>query len=63
MSVKNFKPLLISITKCIELNTELILGLGLDPHQEPRPNLYFFLAEMSYYVPILEDLCSDFPIL
>ena len=48
MGVKNFKRLLISIPKCIELNSELIfiLGLGLGSHQGPRPNIYFFLCEM-----------------
>ena len=43
MGVKNFKRLLISISKCIELNSELILvlGLGLGSHPGPRPNIYF----------------------
>jgi hypothetical protein len=49
MGVKNLKSFLISIPKCMELNSELILvlGFGLDPHPEPRPNIYFFLGEKS----------------
>ncbi len=49
MGVKNFKRLLISIPKCIELNSELILilGLGLGSHTEPKSNIYFFQGEMS----------------
>ena len=47
MGVKNFKRLLISIPKCIKLNSELILALGLGSHPEPRPNIYFFWGEMS----------------
>ena len=51
MGVKNFKCLLISLPKCIELNSELILILVLDlilgSHPGPRPNIYFFLDEMS----------------
>jgi hypothetical protein len=37
---------LISILKCIELNSELILVLdfGLDPHPRPRPNKYLFFG-------------------
>ena len=42
MGVKNFKRLLISIPKCIELNSELILVLGLGSNPGPRPNIYFF---------------------
>ena len=55
MGVNNFKRLLISIPKCLELNSEskpkliLILGLDLGPHPGPRPNIYFFWAEMSGY--------------
>ena len=46
---RNFKCLLISLPKCIELNSELIkvLGLGFGPHPGPRPNIYFFWGEMS----------------
>jgi len=40
--VKNCKCLLISIPKCIELNSELILVLGMGSHPGPRPNIYFF---------------------
>jgi len=47
MGVKNFKRLLISIPKCIELSSELILVLGLVSHPGPRPNIYFFWGEMS----------------
>jgi hypothetical protein len=49
MGVTNFKRLLISIPKCMELNSEmiLILGFGLSPHPGPRPNVYFFWGEMS----------------
>ena len=39
MGVKNFKRLLISIPKCIELNSELILILGLSPHPGPKPKI------------------------
>ena len=39
MGVKNFKSLLISIPKFIELNSELVLGLG--SHPGPRPRLFF----------------------
>jgi len=46
MGVRNFKRLLISIQKCIELKSELILALvlvlGLGSHPRPRPNIYFF---------------------
>ena len=46
MGVKNFKRLLISRPKCIELNSEskpkLILVLG--SHPGPRPNIYFFFG-------------------
>ncbi len=42
-----FKRLLISIPKCIELNSELILVLGLGQNPEPRPNKYFFFGLMS----------------
>ena len=44
MGVKNFKSLLISTPKRIELNYELILvlGFGLGSHPGPRPNIYFF---------------------
>ena len=48
MGVKNFKSLLISIPKCIELNSELGLGLGLRSH--PGSNICFFFGEMSEYV-------------
>ena len=53
MGVKNFERLLISKPKCIELNSELILvlglgsGSGLDSHKEPIPYINFFLGEMS----------------
>ena len=43
----NFKCLLITIPKYIELNSELIMVLGLGLHPRPRLNLYFFLGEMS----------------
>jgi hypothetical protein len=36
---KNFKHLLISIPKCIELNSELILGFGLGSQQGPGPKI------------------------
>ena len=49
MGVKNFKRFLISIPKCIELNSEFILGLGLGSHPGPRINIYFFWGEMSAY--------------
>ncbi len=51
MGVKNFKRLLNSIPKCIELNSELILVLvlGLGSHSGPRPNINFFWGEMSGY--------------
>jgi len=47
MGVKNFKSLLISTPKCIELNSELILvlGFGLGSHPGPRPNIYFLWGE------------------
>jgi len=47
MGVKNFKNLLISIPKCIELNSELVLVLGLGPHPGPRQNIIFFGGEVS----------------
>jgi len=48
MGVNNFKRMLISIPKCIELNSELILvlGFGLGSHPGPRPNIYFFFGEI-----------------
>jgi len=50
MGVKNYKRLLISIPKCIRLNSELILGFGLGSHPEPRLNIYnFFRGEMSVH--------------
>jgi len=44
MGVKNFKSLLISIPKCIELNSELILvlGFGLGHTRDPYPMYTFF---------------------
>jgi len=35
---------MISIPKCMELNSELILvlGFGLGPHPGSKPNIYFF---------------------
>jgi hypothetical protein len=42
------KILLISLPKCIEINSELILVLGLGPHQGPRSNIHFI-----YIVTIL----------
>jgi hypothetical protein len=40
--VKNFKSLLISIPKCKQLNSELILvlGFGSGPHPGPRINIW-----------------------
>ncbi len=45
LCVKNFKRSLISISKCIELNSELILVLdwGLDSQPGPRPNKYLIV--------------------
>ncbi len=51
LAVKNFKRLLISIPKCIELNSELILALG--QHPGPRPNIHFYFGEKSEHNPIL----------
>jgi len=45
MGVKNFKRLL-TLPKCLELYSELILVLGLGSHPGPRPNAYSFLGEM-----------------
>ena len=42
MGVKNFEHFLISIPKCIESNSELILVLGLGSH----PIYTFFRGEM-----------------
>ena len=52
MGVKNFERLLISIPKCIELNSELILVLGLDlgSHPAPRPNIYFYLVKRLFTI-------------
>ncbi len=63
MSVRNFKSLLISIPKCIELNTELILvlSLGLGPHPGPRPNIYFFLG-WNVWLRVIYALSSYFVI-
>ena len=54
MGVKNFQDLLISIPKCIELNSELILVLGLGPHPGPRQNKFFW--GFSVLIWLVENL-------
>ena len=53
MDVNNFKRLLISIPKCIEFKTKLILGLV--PHPGPRQ------IKQIFKVPYVNfDLCEIF---